>query len=145
MQIKENFWPPLTLHCAVNTEALQHVGGTTALWKSEVKLSSSPGLPPASFPPPGKALCISVGRGRDGTCAQAASARAPRKQRGAFFTALSWHLGGMCILTALIAHSYLFTSKSPLQRKNLLFVFPLLTHLKKSDCIQEAYFWGIAN
>lgn len=62
-QIKENFWPQLTLHRAVSTEALQHAGGVTTPWKSVVKLLASPGSPPVPCPPPGMALCISTGRG----------------------------------------------------------------------------------
>lgn len=122
MQMNENFWPRLSLRCA---------GGITTPRKSVVKLLASPGSPPVPFPPPGKALGISAGRGQDGTCTRAAHAVDLGNGGGPFFVTLPWYLGRMYILTALIARSYLFTSKSQLQRKNSPFIFPLLTHFKK--------------
>ena len=119
------------------------LGGITAPWKSVVKLSASPGLPPVPFPPLGKVLGVSVGRGWDGTCARAARTCGPWKRRRAFFIMLPWCLGGTCILTALMAHSYLFTLKFQLQRKNSLFIFPLLMHFKKRKRLYSGnLLWG---
>lgn len=101
------------------------LGGTTTWWKSVVKLLAALGhlLSPVL---PWKRHCVSVWGG-DETCAWG---RCGDLENGLFLLCCCgiWEER---VLTALIAHSYLFTSKSQLQRNNLLFIFPLLTHFKK--------------
>lgn len=130
MQIKDNFWPLLTWHRAINAEALQHVRRNNNpmdnQWES-CRLHRDH-LPSPFLP--GKGAVCQCGEGTGWDHARAARTWTLKLEEGLFYYIIK--VFGSNVRLNCIDGTFVFIHlASWLQRKNSRFIFPLLTHLKK--------------